>query len=723
MPAFLLQEKGKKSTDPNNIATVINLHLLNCMNAILMIKRNLYTVIFFFTIACSFGQKQANIWYFGQNSGLNFNSGSPQVLEDGALNTFEGVSSISNNAGNLLFYTDGVTVYNKNHSIMSNGSGLAGHPSSTQSGVIVPMPLSGTRYLVFTVDYVYNAGDLYYSVVDMSLDGGLGAVVTKNTFLQTSSAEKITAVNHSNMQDIWVVIHERGNSTFKSYLVTKDGVSGSSVISNTGPSMGTNGEQGYMKISPDGSKLAMASYHDRRIDVSTFNNSTGRVTHSFGFDYPDATYGVEFSKDSKLLYASVSYDLKQIYQIHLANQTNTLIATLTNALPGALQLGPDGKIYVARYIRPTSSTKYLGVINNPEVAGTGCNYVDEAIYLQSGSSTAGLPTFIQSYFDVSLSIEAINSCENTPSQFNAWLSADLQANLDWMLWNFDDPSSPDNTSSIAAPEHVFSAPGVYEVTFTMSAAGIQFSRNISVTVWENPILVLPDTLGFCPGGDVSIDAGSGVYQYQWSNLSITAQITVDSPGDYWVTKTNSNGCFSMDTSAVKVYPVPDLDFGPDSMLCGDDGILLEVPGFESYSWQDGSTESTFLVTVPGAYLLEATTADNCTAHDDILIYPCCEFSMLVPNAFTPNSDGYNDLFKPLIIGSSQYKMTIANRWGTILFTSFDPEHGWDGKYMNSNCPEGVYFVVLEYNRCELFGTDFTDRTFAAVTLLRSNPIN
>ncbi|MHC1774820.1 MAG: gliding motility-associated C-terminal domain-containing protein [Lentimicrobium sp.] len=688
-----------------------------------MTTRHCFSFIFLFISIISYSQKQANVWYFGQNSGLGFNSGSPQVLEDGALNTFEGVSSISDFNGNLLFYTDGMTVYNKNHTIMSNGSGLGGHPSSTQSGVIVPLPLSGTRYLVFTVDYVYNAGDLFYSVVDMSQAGGLGSVVTKNTFLQTNSAEKITAVNHSNMQDIWVVIHERGNNVFRSYLVTKDGVSGSSVLSNTGPSLGTNGEQGYLKISPDGSTLAMASYHNRRIDVSTFNNSTGRIAYSFGFNYPDATYGVEFSKDNKLLYATVSYDLSQIYQINLSAQTNTRIATLNSALPGALQLGPDGKIYVARYNRPNNSTKYLGVINNPEVEGAGCNYVDEAIYLGTGASFMGLPTFIQSYFDVSLSIEATNSCEMTPSSFNAWLSPDLQANLDWMLWNFDDPSSPENTSAVADPVHIFSAPGVYDVTFTMSAAGIQLSRSTTVTVWENPPLALPDSLSFCPGENATIDAGAGAFQFVWSNQSSSSQIIVNSPGDYWVRKTSSNGCFSIDTSNVKVYTVPELDFGPDVMLCGDDGILLQSSGFEFYTWQNGSTDSTFLVTAPGLYSLEAISSDNCPVSEDILIAPCCEFSLLVPNAFTPNSDGYNDEFKPLISGSSQYRMTIANRWGVILFTTSDMEEAWDGRYLNSECPEGVYFVVLEYNKCEFLGTALTDRTLCAVTLLRSNPIN
>ncbi len=84
-----------------------------------------------------YAQLEANNWYFGNYAGVSFSSGEPIALLDGALSTSEGVATISNSTGSLLFYTDGQTIWNRNHQIMSNGAGLWGHSSSTQSGVIV----------------------------------------------------------------------------------------------------------------------------------------------------------------------------------------------------------------------------------------------------------------------------------------------------------------------------------------------------------------------------------------------------------------------------------------------------------------------------------------------------------------------------------------------------------------------------------------------------------
>ena len=98
----------------------------------------LITVVFFSEKATA--QGQGNIWYFGNYAGLDFNSGSPVVLNNSAMSAFEGCSSIADENGNLLFYTDGMTVWNMNHQVMYNGTGLYGNSSSTQSGVIVPLP-------------------------------------------------------------------------------------------------------------------------------------------------------------------------------------------------------------------------------------------------------------------------------------------------------------------------------------------------------------------------------------------------------------------------------------------------------------------------------------------------------------------------------------------------------------------------------------------------------
>src|SRR6267154_2646908 len=85
----------------------------------------------------SFAQKEDNIWYFGRYAGLNFNGASPIVLNDGMTNVDEGTASISDSLGNLIFYTDGLTVFNRNHIPMPNGSGLFGHFSTTQAALIV----------------------------------------------------------------------------------------------------------------------------------------------------------------------------------------------------------------------------------------------------------------------------------------------------------------------------------------------------------------------------------------------------------------------------------------------------------------------------------------------------------------------------------------------------------------------------------------------------------
>lgn len=127
---------------------------------------------FLFCLNLVFSQGEANIWYFGQNAGLDFNSGSPVSINGSQMNTLEGCSTISNSSGQLLFYTDGVTVWDRNHNIMPNGTGLMGHESSTQSSLVIPKPNDPNIYYLFTVSEI-NSDGLRYSVIDMSLNGGV----------------------------------------------------------------------------------------------------------------------------------------------------------------------------------------------------------------------------------------------------------------------------------------------------------------------------------------------------------------------------------------------------------------------------------------------------------------------------------------------------------------------------------------------------------------------
>ena len=369
-------------------------------------KRLLFLLALLLTVITTWAQKQANIWYFGERAGLDFTNGKPVPLTNSMLSTMEGCATISDANGNLLFYTNGVSVWNREHKLMPNGNRLMGHRSSTQSAVIVPRPLNPNIYYIFTADLQSQLYGLRYSEVNMALKNGLGDIAKKNSFLVSPVSEKLTAVKHRNNTDYWVITHKWNSNSFNAYLVTAAGVSRQPIVSNVGTvHKGQNQEAiGAMKVSPDGKKLALALWRDsNKFEVFDFDNNTGKLSNPTEFENYDEDYGVEFSPDGTKLYGTtngIGNIPPQIWQFNLlgskqaVQESATLIAVSKADKIGSLQLAPDGKIYLAK-----EKQKNLGVINNPNAPGLGCNYVDEGQMLGEDShSELGLPNFVQSYF-------------------------------------------------------------------------------------------------------------------------------------------------------------------------------------------------------------------------------------------------------------------------------------------------------------------------------------
>jgi len=362
-----------------------------------------------------FSQRQADNWFFGNHAGLSFASGNPVALSNGALTTTEGCSSFSDANGNLLFYTDGITVYNRNNQVMPNGSGLGGNPSSSQSGLIVPNPRNPDIFYLFTVGTnavpagsTANAGFKYYTV-DMTADSGLGDVVSGSVNLSGSLSsqwtEKVTAVEADGCNGYWVI--SLVNNTFYSYYVDNTGVSTSPVISTV--SNTTSDVRGYLKVSPDGTKLVAANMQSGTF-LYDFDVVTGQVSNGNSLNLSaNQGYGVEFSIDSKRLYISTGNyqqgSTENLYQFNLdlpdfnaINSSRYLVHTYVNTR-GALQLASNGKIYWA-----SDGSNTISVINNPENLGASVNYSHHSVSLGSGTSTQGLPPFIQSLFIANLNI-------------------------------------------------------------------------------------------------------------------------------------------------------------------------------------------------------------------------------------------------------------------------------------------------------------------------------
>lgn len=403
--------------------------------------KKFYTTLFFLSIQLIFAQNEAANWYFGENAGINFNSftGGVTVLDDGKLFTREGCASISNGDGNLLFYTDGVTVYNKNHEQMPNGDNLLGDSSSTQSALIIPLPNSNTLFYLFTVGSNQNNTGLKYSIVDISLDNGLGDVISKNSNLLSRCAEKILAVSKDcSSGSIWVISTSNINgdgidnlNTFFAFELSENGINTTPIKSTF--NIDISDTRGYLKINSDGTKIASANVTSG-LYLFDFDAANGIVSSpnkiTISFSQANLPYGVEFSPDGEILYVSSSNDFNGSFTENLDpnNHISTLIQYNLNAANisqsytvldsrnlyrGGLQLGLDGKIYRALSETYDTGLPYLGIINNPNTLGMEANYNHEGVFLGSKKSTQGLPPFVQSLFNNKMDI--INNGNSTTS--------------------------------------------------------------------------------------------------------------------------------------------------------------------------------------------------------------------------------------------------------------------------------------------------------------------
>jgi hypothetical protein len=391
--------------------------------------------------------------------------------------TSEGCSTVSDQNGSLLFYTDGISVWTKQHVLMANGTGLMGHPSAAQSGLVVKQPNNANIYYLFTVDVAGGISGLRYSIIDMSLAAGMGSVTVKNILVYTPTTEKLTAVRSSNNLDVWIVTHEWGSNNFRSYKLTAAGLNTVAVISSAGTSHSGNNVQfavGCMKISPNGTKLALAiSNHPMNVlELFDFNSSTGIVSNSVLLQSAQAfVYGVEFSPNSTILYNTeiISFSSK-VKQWNLSNtnsvnivSSGTVIGSRANGQFFGIQLANNGKIYVA-----TQSSFSLSVINSPDLLGSSCAFSLDAQSLGNKNSEMGLPTFIaMPYFRniFSCNMEDPNCSSkvnfNLPYSPNQTFTntAAIGYSITNVNWNFGENTSTSNLSSLYNPTHVYNSTG------------------------------------------------------------------------------------------------------------------------------------------------------------------------------------------------------------------------------------------------------------------------
>lgn len=369
--------------------------------------KGVFLVVLLVVSGRGMAQGEMENWFFGIQAGLNFSSGTPQVIEGSAINSIEACASISDSAGNLLFYSQANKVFNRNHQVMLNGDlGVFSSQYSnnaTQGAGIVPMPGDSDKYYVFSLRW--HAEDRYaldYAIVDMTRNTNRGEVIEKGHFLREGLTEKLTFVKQKDSPNVWVIVHDFNSDEYAVFLISESGISEATTYA-TGITHASR--YGYLQPSPDGSMLAAAVKWDGFIEVSRFDPLQGSISESFKLEIPNSPYGVCFSPDNSKLYATAGspnhlyqFDLRQREPNLIQNSSVQITTTPFIDYPGsigALQLAPNGKIYLARY-----ETNFLAAINQPNLLGSDCAYVEDAVSLgDNGSVEGGLPNSGNLFWD------------------------------------------------------------------------------------------------------------------------------------------------------------------------------------------------------------------------------------------------------------------------------------------------------------------------------------
>jgi hypothetical protein len=525
-------------------------------------------------------------WRFFSNVGISFTTTPPATLiANGAGGG--AASSISDASGTLLFYI-GSDIRNKLGQIMAGFIGS--FYSNYQNSIICKKPGNNSLYYMF---YTSSTGLRYY-VVDMSLAAGAGSVTVQNATLTTQQQSwMIAGTRHCNGKDIWIVTQEAGQTSWRAYLITANGI--------LGPYISITSHQHIiyhaLKFSADGTKIATAEHGDG-IFLYDFDSATGAVSgmtvvSTGGFP----AWGVEFSPDGKELYGSLGHILMQwdLAAGSASAITGSQYTVSTSPVSGieALQLAVDGKIYK---IHGTVNTE-LGVINNPNAVGSNCNYSVSGISFAPNYSNDGLPNMVKPRLPLPTISYSISQVTCQAALFTPVITtltgipSVLPPNI---LWNFGDPGSGSwNISPLNNPLHAFSAPGTYTVKLILTKpCGWVDTVYQSVTIPNNtPAFTLSGNNLTCMGQTTTLSA-NGAASYTWTSsfgyLSGNSIIVSPTVSTTYLVYASNGGCITQNTISVSILPPSIFGVTGSNSLCVGKSTVLTAIGVQNYTWTASS---------------------------------------------------------------------------------------------------------------------------------------
>ena len=563
-----------------------------------------------------------NQWYFGERAGIDFNPSARPLTDANLMDSPEGCASFSDRNGDLLFYTNGKTVWNKEHFVMENGELIGGDSTSTQAAIAVQAPYESTIFYIFTTNQIEeDSSFLSYSIVDMKYDFARGRVVAKNIPLFFNSTERLTVSDF--FTNIDVLTHEVANNVFRNYPVTMTGI-GNPSYHPVGTIHDENNDElsrGYMKYNTDNNLIAVPLREDggNFVEIFDYDPQLDSISNprriDIGEPLPAQIYGLEFSPASTQLYVTTQTDLIQFAldslgtDDEIADIEATKNVVSSGAGFGALQLGPDGILYMA-----VDGATTIQRVSSPEADNANTEDFD----LAGRTSRLGLPEFAQQ-IPPNLSDPSISVTAGCAGQISNFAATGRDQSIEMYSWDVGVAGLAPFTDQTF--EFTYDTPGTYLVTLTLSnRCDVDTVLTQTVEIFAAPETPTnPPAVPFCDG-PVDIEAwpvDDPSLMFNWSTGETTRIITVTEPNTVSVSITNSDGCVSDTVTTLVIEARPIVDIGPDLTICQGDVINdLDAgnPG-ATYAWTINGANSVTTQTqpvdtsVPGTFRYAVTIVD------------------------------------------------------------------------------------------------------------------
>lgn len=633
----------------------------------------------------------------------------------------EDVNLMTDAAGNIRFSTavgmdNKVQVRTASFSIMPNGNGLIGN-SSSQASAIAPRPCHPQQYYI--IHHNTETHELYWSLVDMTLNGGLGDVAEKNHFIASGVGEGF-AVSHQLPNGCrWLFCFSKNESQYqiKRALVTASGI-GEPVLIATVAGADDADWHTCLKLSPANDKLAISlpnydSPGAGDVVIWPLDLESGTLgPASIKALSTDPIVGIEFSPAGGYLYFVGNDALSDVDfgRLDLASSQVQIIDPSIGSWILSIEAAGNGRIYVGTSGFPRTLAE-VRFPDAPDINDIAYDH-NAVIFLSFGfipvlpNAIEGEPPGTTSTPDfIAFEITEPVGCEGHRFTSGSCLGT-------WQQWDFGDGWTDLRDQVV----HHYGV-GTFDVTLTTESCGelLSLTRPGAVTVeGVQPVagMVHPDTV--CQHASTSFENTSQLASaYNWffgngtSSTSATPDPAYHSPGAYTITLVAREGCINDTTrNNIIVLPAAIASFHTNSDPCDEVTRLINtsVDGV-SWHWDLGDGDSTdfrdpiHTYTTMDAFTVRLTSDPGTMCADTaerVLYagYGIIPVAWFVPNAFTPNGDGTNDELRikgPEVCASPV--MTIFNKWGQKMWEG-DAKSGWDGNTSGQTAPEGVYVYTL-----------------------------